>query len=217
MYDLKFSKIFSFQEFITHIPLEWKGVYVWGFRFPQKYEGKFLAYYVGRRFDSIRSRIILHHEKHIPYDTHNIFKKEYLPDFFKYIIHKKPVTDEEYDAYKNKFAFLNSDRNFKAINISKKTIKIQYPSDYKILAEHIDFYLENFYACCIPVNEVSKGWSIIDDRILIAQLERHIQALIPHPLATKRIFKLFNHFNIDDTQLVDEVFYGDKYKQRLGI
>lgn len=211
IYELKFSKIYSFKEFIINIPPKWKGVYVWGFRFPNKYEGKFLAYYVGRRFDCIRSRISLHHDHHIPHDTHNIFKREYLPDYFKYILYKKPKSDEDFKSYENKFAYLNKDQNFKAINIPKKKIS---PNEYLDMQKHIDYYQQNFFACCIPVNDIEDK---NERNQVIADLERHIQSMIPHRLATKKISKRFDCFKIDSSELKDENFFTEQYRERLGI
>jgi hypothetical protein len=157
-YKLKCTELYSFEEFQKNIEPHLYGVYIWGFKNPKLYNNRFLAYYVGRRYSSIKERIFEHREKHLKHDTHNIFKQEFIKDFFKIIWFKSDFnkkTKEQYDTYRAKYAFLNANKFGKPINKNKKRLKAENEIKFsKEIQPHIDFYVNNFYACCVPLNDI---------------------------------------------------------------
>ncbi len=211
-YKLKSTKLYSFDEFQKNVDQHFYGVYIWGFKHPDLYNNKFLIYYVGRRYSSIKERIFEHREKHIRFDTHNIFKKEFLKDYFNIIWYKSDFgkkTEIQYEEYREKFAFLNADRFGRPINKNKKSLKEEDELKFnKEVQPHINFYTNNFYACCIPVNEIVESNTLTEKekREIIDDLEKYVQELVPHNLSTKKIGKSKFNFNINFSLLEEDDF-----------
>lgn len=223
IYNLKCSELYSFDDFQKNIDQNLYGVYIWGFKNPELYNNRFLVYYVGRIYTSLKKRIFQHREKHIPIDTHNIFKKEFIKDYFNLIWFKSDFnkkTPEEYQEYKSKYAFLNAGEDWRPINDTKKKIKSDNELEFsKNIQPHIDYYVNNFYACCISLNDVvvENKLEEKEKRRLIDELEKYVQELIPHKLSTKKIGKSVQKFNIDFTSLGEDNFTIQSYKQVLKI
>jgi hypothetical protein len=191
VYNLKSTKLYSFDDFQKNIKQQLYGVYIWGFKNPELYNNRFLVYYVGRRYSSIKDRIFEHREKHLKHDTHNIFKKEFIKDYFNIVWFKSDFyKNNNYEAYKDKYAFLNADEFGKPINKKKKILKSENETKFNTEVQpHIDYYVNNFYACCIPLNDIveSNHLDEKEKRRLIDELEKYIQELIPHKLSTKKL------------------------------
>lgn len=221
IYKLECSKLYPFDDFQKNIEQHLYGVYIWGFKNPELYNNQFLVYYVGRRYSSIRERIFEHREKHLKYDTHNIFKKEFIKEYFNLIWFRSDFNkNKSYAEYKEKFAFLNADEFGKPINIKKKKLKDE--NELKFNSEiqpHINFYVNNFYACCIPLNDIVDSNKLNENkkRHLIDELEKYIQELVPHKLSTKKIGKSKEHFDIDFSALENDNFTVELYKNKLNI
>lgn len=212
MCKLQFSPIYDYATFITTIAPNIKGVYVWGFRFPNKENiesdfGRntgpisltpFLPYYVGKNEKSIVNRIKDHYNFNADY---HIFKRQFLHVFYKYYKSDKIVENlslAEYKTYDSHFAYLNQGNLLfnggKAKNSLKATIEIN-----KSILSEMQFYQEHFYACCI---------SIIDgDKQTISDLERHINFHVPHILIGKPNAQHFDKFQIDCHNLGADNFY----------
>jgi hypothetical protein len=198
-YNLKSSKLYSFDDFQKNVEQQLYGVYIWGFKNPELYNNRFLVYYVGRRYSSIKDRIFEHREKHLKHDTHNIFKKEFIKDYFNIVWFKSDFyKNNNYEAYKDKYAFLNADEFGKPINKKKKILKTENETKFNTEVQpHIDYYVNNFYACCVPLNDIvdSNHLDEKEKRRLIDELEKYIQELVPHKLSTKKIGKSTQKFN----------------------
>lgn len=221
VYNLKSTKLYSFDDFQKNIKQQLYGVYIWGFKNPELYNNRFLVYYVGRRYSSIKDRIFEHREKHLKHDTHNIFKKEFIKDYFNIVWFKSDFyKNNNYEAYKDKYAFLNADEFGKPINKKKKILKSENETKFNTEVQpHIDYYVNNFYACCIPLNDIveSNHLDEKEKRRLIDELEKYIQELIPHKLSTKKIGKSMQKFNIDFSSLGEDDFTLESYKNALNI
>lgn len=219
--NLKSTKLYSFDDFQRYVEQQLYGVYIWGFKNPELYNNRFLVYYVGRRYSSIKERIFEHREKHIKYDTHNIFKKEFIKDYFNIVWFKSDFNkSNNYEAYKDNYAYLNADKFGKPINKKKKIFKSENQANFNIeMQPHIDFYVNNFYACCIPLNDIvdSNQLDEKEKRRLIDELEKYIQEIVPHKLSTKKIGKSTQKFNIDFSELGNDNFTTDAYKITLNI
>jgi len=220
-YKLKSSPVYSFDEFQKNINPDLYGVYVWGFKNPELYNNRFLVYYVGRRYSSIKERIFEHREKHLKHDTHNIFKKEFIKNYFNIVWFKSDFNkNEDYKEYKSKYAFLNADEFGKPFNIKKKALKIKDEVKFNNeIQPHIDFYVNNFHACCIPLNDVVdlNKFDEKEKRRLIDELEKYIQELVPHNLSTKKIGRSIQKFSVDFSSLGDDNFTLESYKNALNI
>ncbi|HPN18627.1 MAG TPA: hypothetical protein PK546_03740 [Chitinophagales bacterium] len=221
VYNLKSTKLYSFDDFQKNIKQQLYGVYIWGFKNPELYNNRFLVYYVGRRYSSIKDRIFEHREKHLKHDTHNIFKKEFIKDYFNIVWFKSDFyKNNNYEAYKDKYAFLNADEFGKPINKKKKILKSENETKFNTEVQpHIDYYVNNFYACCIPLNDIveSNHLDEKEKRRLIDELEKYIQELIPHKLSTKKIGKSKQKFNVDFSSLGEDDFTLESYKNALNI
>jgi hypothetical protein len=221
IYNLKSTKLYSFDEFQKNVEQHLYGVYIWGFKNPELYNNRFLVYYVGRRYSSIKERIFEHREKHLKHDTHNIFKQEFIKDYFNIIWFKSDFNKNlNYEEYKDKYAFLNADKFGNPINIKKKTLKIENEIKFNIEVQpHIDYYINNFYACCVPLNDIvdSNNLDEKDKRKLIDELEKYIQEIVPHKLSTKKIGKSTQKFNIDFSELDNDNFTTESYKTILNL
>lgn len=196
--NFSFSEIYSYKNFCNTIPINAKGIYVWGFRFIE-HDNLFLPYYVGKHETSIVNRIKEHYNFKDPY---NIFHKKYLVEYYKYLKPNNVVknyTSNEYMKYKKMFAYLNQGNknsidgnNGKAINqlteVIRKSIKLD-----------TDFYQKHFHACCIVVNDKQENY--------IPNLEQHINFHIPHFLYGRSNAKHNSSFKIDRSNLRDDNFY----------
>jgi hypothetical protein len=81
-----------------------RGVYMWGFCFPNPATGKrdpFIPYYVGKHRSSIRPYFDVYHVKGIMSGTHRLLKRELLlgPDCLKYFHHVTLVPEHCDYAY----------------------------------------------------------------------------------------------------------------------
>lgn len=220
-YKLKCTELYSFDNFLKNIDENLYGVYIWGFKNPELYNNRFLVYYVGRRYSSIKERIFEHREKHLKDDTHNIFRQEFIKDYFNLVWFKSDFNKKrDYREYKSKYAFLNADESGNPINIKKKILRAENEIKFnEEIQPHIDFYVNNFYACCIPLNEVvySNNLGESEKRWLIDELEKYVQELVPHNLSTKKIGKSVQKFEIDFTSLGEDNFTNEAYKMALNI
>lgn len=220
-YNLKSSKIYSFDDFQRNVEQQLYGVYIWGFKNPELYNNRFLVYYVGRRYSSIKERIFEHRQKHLKYDTHNIFKKEFIKDYFNIVWFKSDFNkSNNYEEYKDNYAYLNADKFGKPINKKKKIFKEENQAKFNTeMQPHIDYYVNNFYACCVPLNDIvdSNHLDEKEKRRLIDELEKYIQEIVPHKLSTKKIGKPTQKFSIDFSELGDDNFTTDSYKTTLNI
>lgn len=152
---------------------------------------------------------------------HNIFKKYFIKDYFNIVWFKSDFNKKgNYILYKEKYAFLNADEFGKPINKKKKILRIEDEIKFdKEIQPHIDFYVNNFYACCIPLNDIvdSNKLDEKEKRRLIDELEKYIQELVPHNLSTKKIGKSTQKFNIDFSSLGEDNFTLESYKSALNI
>lgn len=170
--QIKCSKVYSYQEFITIKEFDKQGVYIWGFM----KDKVFLPYYVGKSESSIVKRIQKHWRNELVFGNHHILKKQYLDNFRK-IIKPFAIVKNNFVKYEYHFAYLNLNDKGKAKNTKRKLSLTQ--TYIPNILPHIQNYQERFYVCCITDKQAK-------------ELEKHIQYLLK-PLVGKNIKKDYSN------------------------
>lgn len=155
----------SFEDFDRNVENTGKkGVYVWGFRFPDQATGarqEFLPYYVGKHREDILARV-RQHVLDIKEGTHRILLRERFlePECWRFFQYKNPNKDD--------YAYLFA----KGENGPKSSLPEE---ERRRLQPHVDNYLDNLYVTYAAVNELPLG---SEEKLAIDYLERYLQEKI---------------------------------------